>query len=116
MPQLFTYAATVVKVVDGDTVDMIVDLGFRVSRKDRFRLYGLNAPERNTPEGPLATAFLRSLLPEGKQVMIRSHHPTSVPRTDPYGRYIVEIMDGEININDLIVEKGFAVPFMRAAT
>lgn len=116
MGPVFIYNATVEKVVDGDTVDLTVDLGFRVTRKDRYRLYGLNAPESKTPEGPLATEFLRSILPVGKKVVIRSHRPTSVPRADQYGRFIVEIMDGAININDLVVEKGFAVPFMRAAT
>ena len=42
---LYCYRATVLRVVDGDTIDVMLDLGFSVSLKERIRFYGINAPE-----------------------------------------------------------------------
>jgi micrococcal nuclease len=47
----FIYRATCVKVIDGDTLDLLVDLGFRAFEKVRVRLRGYNAPELSTQEG-----------------------------------------------------------------
>lgn len=44
------YSAMVTRVIDGDTVDCSIDLGFEVSIKTRFRLYGINAPETRTTD------------------------------------------------------------------
>jgi micrococcal nuclease len=54
MKPTYVYAATCVKVVDGDTYDLLVDLGFRAFEKVRVRLRGYNAPELSTQEGKLA--------------------------------------------------------------
>ena len=48
LPRLFCYNAKVSRVVDGDTVDADLDLGFKVFTKQRIRLYGINAPESRT--------------------------------------------------------------------
>ncbi len=48
---MFEYRARLVRVVDGDTLDLTLDLGFGIIRTDRFRLFGLNAPELSTGEG-----------------------------------------------------------------
>jgi len=44
----FCYSAKVKRVVDGDTVDLLVDLGFDIHHKIRVRLYGINTPESRT--------------------------------------------------------------------
>ena len=44
----FCYNAKVVRVVDGDTIDLLVDLGFSIHHKVRVRLYGINTPESRT--------------------------------------------------------------------
>ena len=45
---MYEYKANVVRAVDGDTVDLLVDLGFGTFIKERFRLYGIDAPETRT--------------------------------------------------------------------
>ncbi len=45
---MYKYKATLIKVVDGDTVDAMIDCGFSTFKKERIRLYGINAPESRT--------------------------------------------------------------------
>jgi micrococcal nuclease len=58
----FIYRATCVKVIDGDTLDLLVDLGFRVFEKVRVRLRGYNAPELHTAEGDVAALNAANVL------------------------------------------------------
>lgn len=103
---MFEYKAFLVRVVDGDTVDLEVDLGFRVSIQERFRLNRINAPEIKGPEkekGIASTNKLRELLDEGELTI-----KTIKDEKEKYGRYLVEIyVDGKC-INDVLVHEGFA--------
>ena len=72
---LYNYAATVNRVVDGDTLDLTVDLGFRIQHGLRLRLLGINTPELNTREGHVAKEFVQHLLPVGAQVHIHTEKP-----------------------------------------
>lgn len=89
---MYEYKAVVDRVVDGDTVDFIVDLGFSVKIKIRGRLSGVDTPERGHQDFRLATNKCRELLDkasgafpyEGK-VIIKTN------KTGKYGRWIVEI-------------------------
>ena len=47
---MYTYHAEVLRVVDGDTVDVLIDVGFSTFRKERVRLYGINTPETRTKD------------------------------------------------------------------
>lgn len=102
---MYNYRATVVRVVDGDTVDLLVDLGFAISRKERFRLAEINCPETTTPEGLEAKRYVTELLAPGQVVTI----DTKKDRTDRYGRFIATIWLGEVNLNHKIVDDGHAV-------
>lgn len=103
---MFTYRATVQHIVDADTVDFDVDLGFGVRALHRFRLLGLDAPERFTPEGKLATEHLASILPVGQVFEVRTHKA----RTDKYGRYLAEVMlPGGLTATEDMIAKGFGV-------
>lgn len=89
---MYEYKATVDRVVDGDTVDFIVDLGFSVQMKIRGRLAGVDTPERGHPNFLTATAKCRDLLnqsidsfPYEGKVIIRTD------KTGKYGRWIVHI-------------------------
>ena len=105
---MYEYYATVVKIVDADTIDVDIDLGLHVwKRKERLRLAGLNAPEMSTPEGVAATAYLVTVLPVGTQVTVR----TTVDRTEKYGRYLATVMLGAVNVNELLISTGHAVPW-----
>ncbi len=110
---IYFYKATIVSVYDGDTITVNIDLGLQIwAYKEKLRLYGINAPEvrgSQRPEGLKSRDFLRSLLPEGKEILISSYKD----KKGKYGRYLANIWteneDGTItNINDLLVEEGFA--------
>jgi len=107
---MYEYRAKVVRVVDGDTVDFRVELGFHISLEDRFRLYGIDAPERNSkdPEqrelAKKATGRLRELLPEGKEVTIR----TLKDRREKYGRYLACVYSDGVWVEQILLDEGLA--------
>ena len=59
---MFTYAAKPIDVIDGDTVDLLIDLGFGVHIKERCRLYGIDAPEMPSEAGKAAKIYLETLI------------------------------------------------------
>ena len=96
------------RVVDGDTVWLDVDLGFEIRRREDFRLYGINAPELSTPEGKAAAAWLTAKLPPGQVVTVQ----TLKDKREKYGRYLAAIVLGDVNLNAALVDAGHAVPYM----
>lgn len=86
---MYEYKAKVDRVVDGDTVDFIVDLGFNVNIKIRTRLLGVDTPERGHEDWEKATAKCRGFLSvatdEDGYVKIKTG------KTGKYGRWLVEI-------------------------
>lgn len=103
---MFEYQAEITRVVDGDTVDAIVDLGFSIKFKERFRLLGINAPEtrtRNKKEkaaGLKATLFLKQAFGWDPERGGETAHRSAVLRTQKdakgkYGRYIAELVLGQ---------------------
>ena len=110
----YVYLAICSRVVDGDTVDMDVVLGFNVMFSERFRLLGINTKETygvkkssdEYKEGMIAKEWLQNRI-EGKEVMIRTHKD----KKGKYGRYLAEIFIGEESINKTMVEKGLAVEY-----
>jgi len=89
---MYEYKATVDRVVDGDTVDFIVDLGFSVKIKIRTRLAGVDTPERGDKDFLLAAKKCRELLnnaaasfPYEDKIIIKTE------KTGKYGRWIVHI-------------------------
>lgn len=106
---MYEYNAVILRVVDGDTVDVNADLGFDVHFNIRLRLSGINAPEISTQEGKDTTAYVRSVLPLGAKVVIK----TTKDRKDKYGRYLAEIVfpeTGEV-LNQILLQKGLAVTY-----
>ena len=71
---MYEYSCKVERVVDGDTIDVVLDLGFDILHKCRVRLYGIDTPEsrtRNLDEkarGKMAGSFLREAIEEGKKM------------------------------------------------
>lgn len=86
---MYEYKASIIKVVDGDTVDLRIDLGLSIFHDIRCRLYGINAPERFTKEGKESTKFLKELLSKQKIWYVSTYKD----RKEKYGRYIVNIED-----------------------
>jgi len=97
----YCYNAILDRVVDGDTVDLRVDLGFGVWTHQRFRLEGIDAPERFTASGKLATQFLIELLTD-KKLSVQSG------KTGKYGRWIGVISVEGQDVSKAIVDAGLA--------
>jgi micrococcal nuclease len=111
MDNMYEYRATVLKWVDGDTVDLCVDQGFGDARTDRFRLYGIDTPERGQANYHEATALAMETAPVGSVVTIRSYKPEAM-RQDKYGRWLAEIItDAGDTVNNVLVASGYAVPY-----
>lgn len=107
----YQYQAKLIKVVDGDTVDLEVDLGFSVLHKMRFRLLYINAPEMKGPERPLGLISKQHLIDllGSEPLKIITHKDSS----DVYGRYLCEIFIHETHsVNAQMVTDGQAIPFM----
>lgn len=104
--------AKVVRVVDGDNVVLNVDQDFRTWHESSFRLYGIDAPETSEPGqlGEEARTWLRSRLPIGTKVVIKTFK-----NPEKYGRWLAVIFHGDVNINDQLVELGFAEPYYGGA-
>ena len=100
---MYTYAAKLIEVIDGDTVDLLIDLGFGVHVKERCRLYGIDAPEMPTAQGQAAKAYLESLLGAATgDLHVQTIKMTRKPkeRTDKYGRYLAVLYDGISGMED----------------
>ena len=104
---MFEYRATIVRVIDGDTVVADIDLGMNVWRRNEpLRLYGVNAPEvvgADKAAGLAAKDWLVSIF-EGKRVTIR----TQKDKTEKYGRWLAVIDLEGVNINAAIIAVGLA--------
>jgi endonuclease YncB( thermonuclease family) len=102
---MFEYKATVDKVVDGDTIDVTLDLGFRIYFKERLRLDLIDAPEMNQPGGREAKAYVEQVLPLGSACTVQTYKNPK----DKYGRWlaVVTLPDGRI-LNDEMIYNGHA--------
>lgn len=105
----YVYHARIVRVVDGDTIDLDVDLGFRLTSRQRLRVLGINAPEKSTPEGVEAARFAADLLPVGTAILVETDRPD--PR-DKYGRFLAtfDLPDGQ-DFAETMVLGGHAVRY-----
>lgn len=108
-PGFGPYAGVVRHIVDGDTLDCLIDVGFNTYLYLIIRMTGINAPETNRASskeaGRAARAYLEQLLPPGTKVVL---HPK--PDPDSFGRYIavvVKARDGA-DINMAMVDAGHA--------
>ena len=101
----YVFRAKVIRWVDGDTVDLDVDLGFRYHAEMRFRLLGLDTPERGKINYREATEFAQSLAPVDKIVLIQTVKDEKV---DKYGRYLVTVESDSIVVNAKLLESGLA--------
>jgi micrococcal nuclease len=109
----YEYHATVDRVIDGDTIEVSIDLGFDIKLiKQSVRMYGINAPESRTKDldekvlGLAAKARLQELV-EGKEVIIKTH----LDKTGKFGRLLGEIFIHDLNINQTLLTEGHAVAY-----
>jgi|TARA_R100001594_G_scaffold27919_3_gene52954 micrococcal nuclease len=107
----YNYGVTIDRVVDGDTLDVMIDLGFNTHIKRRIRMYGINAPESRTRDleekarGLASKERLIEMLDEDNIVM-KSHGKGKFGRV--LGELFVKKENEYISVNDLLVKEGFA--------
>lgn len=87
----YTYRARVDRVVDGDTLLVMIALGFGIQLRERLRLRGVDCPELSTKEGARAKLAVEALLPPNSMVAIK----TRKSGKDIYGRYLADVFYGE---------------------
>jgi micrococcal nuclease len=90
---IYIYKAELVRVVDGDTVDLVIDLGFDTSRKERFRLYGIDAPGTITAAGKEAKAWLWDALQPLEAIYVQTIQLETRAKRDKYGRFLAVLYD-----------------------
>ena len=101
------------KVVDGDTIDADIDLGFDISLTKRIRLAGIDTPESRTTDanekklGLESKDWLKNRLQFAKDIIIRTELPDS---TEKYGRIIghLFINGEEVSVNNQMISEGYA--------
>ena len=115
---MYEYKCKVKRVVDGDTMDVILDLGFDVHHAVRVRLAGIDTPESRTRDkdekarGKLSKAFLKESI-KGKKIVLKTKIKDSKGK---FGRVIAEVWaefeKGSLrNINELMIKECYAVKY-----
>jgi len=117
---VYEYSCTIVKVVDGDTADVDIDLGFGVwLKKQRIRFYGIDTPESRTRDleekkyGLMAKDIVLHYLPIGSTQTLRTRQDGK----GKYGRILGEFLihdaktDSQMTINDWMIREHHAVAY-----
>jgi len=105
---MYEYNASLIRVIDGDTAILRVDLGFKMYCEMSFRLLGINAPELNSTGGAAAKDHLFQLLTAlGPTLRIQTTKP------DKYGRWLVTFPRpyDATTVNQQMIEDGQAVAY-----
>lgn len=112
---MYEYKITRVdKIIDGDTIDVTIDLGFNLNIKQRVRLAGIDAPETRTRDlkekesGLESKKWLEDKLNTSESLTIRTE------KDDKYGRILgwIYVDDDQISINNHMIQEGYANPYM----
>ena len=109
---MYTYfVKSVDRVVDGDTIDISIDLGFDLTKKERVRLAGIDTPEKRTKDskekemGYQATEFLEMHLMEATKLTVRTE------KDGKFGRmlgWLYKTDEDTTSINQIMIDKGYA--------
>lgn len=103
----------VLKVVDGDTIDALIDLGFDIMYKSRIRLAGIDTPESRTRDsdekalGLESKKYLAEALKSSKKIVVRTERMNS---TEKFGRVLgwIYLDDNSNSINNVMIKDGYA--------
>ena len=123
---MYQYKAELIRVIDGDTVDAMIDCGFSTFKKERIRLYGINTPETRTRDlkekekGLDAKARLIELLKEGDNKFIVE---TSIDKKGKYGRLLGKLFrikksehqalaSSNKSYNEILLDEGHAKEYL----
>jgi micrococcal nuclease len=98
---IYIYKAELIRVVDGDTVELLIDQGFSNFTKQTMRLYGIDAPEMRTAAGKEAKAWLWEALQPLEAIYIETLQHKTKAKRDKYGRFLAVLYSdlGDIDAN-----------------
>ena len=112
---MYHYKAKVERIVDGDTIDVVIDLGFKITTFQRIRLAKINTPETFNVKKD-SEEYLKGLTSKQyvEQRIAANNNEIELETekvTEKYGRYIgtIWLADSKISLNDELVEKGLAL-------
>ena len=97
----YRYRALCLRVVDGDTYLLDIDLGFGVHSQQMIRLRGVNCPEANTDEGKAARTFVVELIGRAVPLVVETYKDR---RT--FARWVADVWVGDDPLKDLIIAAG----------
>jgi micrococcal nuclease len=114
---MYQYKCKIIKVLDGDTVDIDLDLGFKIIlANQRVRMAGIDTPESRTSiaeekvRGQLSKKKLAEKLPIGSWQIIETQKPDS--NDDKFGRILgVFILEDGTRVNEWMIKNNYAVPY-----
>ena len=108
------YKVKIRRIVDGDTIDVDIDLGFNmILSKQRIRLYGIDTPESRTRDkeekfyGKLSAKFLKEQCKNNSEIFLKTY----LDKKGKFGRILGELIVDGVNINKLMIEKYMAVEY-----
>ena len=117
---MWTYRAKLIGVIDGDTIDLRVDLGFRLEGYIRVRLLGVNTYELHDPDPAVRLKAIEGKNYVGALYQISGDWPITIrtEKADAFGRWLADVTfidrDGrERNINHELLASGLGVPWKR---
>jgi len=99
---LYTYKAYLDRVIDGDTLLCLIDLGFNTWTRQRLRLRAINTPELSTQKGKDAKKYVEQILKSHPYLIVKTH------KSDKYGRYLVDVWADETYLNHNLLTVGLA--------
>lgn len=114
MTKRYLYEAEVLNVVDGDTIDIRVDLGFRIYQQMRVRLAGIDTEEKNSTNPDERALAMRAKVRVQELCSTRPMYLIETFKVDKYGRYLAKVFldtDDGTSINDVLVAEGLAVVY-----
>jgi micrococcal nuclease len=106
----YRYRCSVLGITDGDTLDLRIDVGFRMTTEQRCRILDYNAPESMGPEAPLgrrAKQALAALLAQAE--MIGAELTVETHKADSFGRYLADLYLDGVSVSDSLVFDGYGV-------
>ena len=110
---MYEYSCGITRIVDGDTVDAEIDLGFDIVYKSRVRLYGIDTPESRTRDldekarGKLAAKFLSDAILHADTVIIQ----TKLDKKGKFGRVLGVIVADGVDLNQALIDNHLAVAY-----
>lgn len=120
---MYEYRCKIIKIIDGDTVDVDIDLGFGIwVRNERVRIHGIDTPESRTRDkvekkfGLLSKDFVKTILPIGSIQTLVTEKPGDESK-GKFGRILGKfrvydsVTDREMFMGDIMIREGYAAPY-----